>query len=420
MSLKGRLIHAWNAFSKNDRFEQYEYSYDIGPQISYSASRPLLHTYNDRSIVTSIITRMAVDVAAIDFVHADVDENKRYLGERDSGLNYCLTCEANIDQTARTFKQDIVYRMLSNGVVAVVPVDTDISPEVTGGYDIKTMRAGEVVAWYPKHVKVRLYNDNTGNKEDIILDKKHVAIIENPLYSIMNEPNSTLQRLMKKLNLLDAVDNELVNRKLNMIIKLPYVVKSEARRQQAEQRRKDIEFQLRESEYGIAYTDNTEEIVQLNRSLDNNLLETIDYMTKGLYGELGLTPEVLSGSANEQEMLNYYKRTIEPIAAAIAESLARSFLTKTARTQRQTVLYIRKPFDLVPMKDLAEIADKFTRNEILTSNEIRSITGFKPVADPKADMLRNSNMPTKDTEFQEGELEPIDEEESFDDEQVYG
>lgn len=396
MKLKGRLIHAWNAFKGN---EAKTIRTDLGTSYSYNQSRSYRSYVYDNSIVTALMTRISMDISALEFVHCDVDDNNRYLTNRNSGLNHCLTVEANLDQSARAFKQDLAFRLLDKGVVAVVPVDTTINPDKTGGYDIKTLRVGEITEWFPKHVKVKLYNEQTGRKEEIVLSKSFVAIIENPLYPVMNEPNSTLQRLVRKIKLLDVIDDELAGGKFNLIFKLPYAVKNDTRRMEAEARRKRLEEQLRNDKFGIAYTDSTEEVIQLNRPIESNLLPTVEYLTKELYSHLGITSGILSGDANEQEMLNYYKRIVEPIASVIAEGLSRKFLTKTARAQHQNILYIRRAFDLVPMKDLAEIADKFTRNEILTSNEIRSITGFKPVSDPKADVLRNSNMPTKDTEI---------------------
>jgi hypothetical protein len=326
--------------------------------------------------------------------HVRLDDEKRYKEDIESGLNNCLNLEANIDQAARAFRQDMVMTLFDRGVAAIVPVDTSISPEQSGGFDILTMRVGDVVTWYPKHVRVSLYNEATGVREEITLQKSAVAIVENPLYSVMNEPNSTLQRLLYKLNLLDAVDEQSASGKLDIIIQLPYVIKSEARRQQAEQRRADIEFQLKGSKYGIAYTDGTEKITQLNRPAENNLMDQVDYLTKMLYGQLGLTEEVMNGTADEKAMLNYWNRTIEPVLTAICEAMRRTFLTKTARTQLQTVMFFRDPFRLIPIDNIAEIADKFTRNEILSANEIRGIIGFKPHPDAKADQLTNSNMPT--------------------------
>jgi hypothetical protein len=336
---------------------------------------------------------LSIDVASVDMRHVRLDEENRYKEDIDSGLNNCLTVEANIDQAARAFRQDIAMTLFDKGVAALVPVDTSISPRTSGGFDILTMRVGEIVTWYPQHVRISLYNEATGEREEITLNKTAVAIVENPLYSVMNEPLSTLQRLLHKLNLLDAIDEQSASGKLDLIIQLPYVIKSEARRQQAEQRRQDIEFQLKGSQYGIAYTDGTEKITQLNRPAENNLMSQIEYLTAMLYGQLGLTEEVMNGTADEKAMLNYWNRTIEPILTAIVEAMRRTFLTKTARTQKQSVLFFRDPFRLVPIENIAEIADKFTRNEIMTSNEMRQVVGMAPHPDPKADQLLNSNMP---------------------------
>ena len=391
-TIGGRLKHAWNAFTNQD--EKYRiHSYDMGGSYGVRPDRVRLYMSNERSIVSSIYTRLSVDVAANDILHVRMDEQDRFLEEIDSGLNQCLTIEANIDQAARAFRQDVALSLFDKGVIAIVPVDTTLNPELSGSYDIKTMRVGNIVQWYPQHVRVNLYNDITGKHEEVTLQKSVVAIVENPLYSVMNEQNSTLQRLINKLNLLDTVDNVANSGKLDLIIQLPYVIKSEARRQQAEQRRQDIEFQLKGSAYGIAYTDGTEKITQLNRPAENNLLKQVEYLTGMLYNQLGLTEEIMNGTADEQAMLNYNNRTIEPILAAITEAMQRSFLTKTARSQNQAIIFSKDPFKLVPVKDLAEIADKFTRNEILTSNEIRQIVGFKPSTDPEADKLQNSNMP---------------------------
>jgi hypothetical protein len=331
-------------------------------------------------------------VSAIDIRHVRLDKNGRFLEEINSGLNNCLTLSANMDQTGRAFKQDIVMSMLDEGCVAIVPTDTTTDPKVTDSYDVETMRVGKIIQWRPRHVQVRLYNEQTGNKEEIWLPKKMVAIVENPLYAVMNEPNSTMQRLVHKLGLLDITDEQTASGKLDLIIQLPYVIKTDARRQQAENRRKDIEMQLAGSKYGIAYTDGTEKITQLNRSLDNNLMKQVEYLTNQLYSQLGITQTILDGTADEKTMLNYYSRTIEPIVSAIADEMKRKFLTKTARTQNQSIEFFRDPFKLVPVNDIAEIADKFTRNEIMTSNEIRQIVGMKPSDDPKADELRNSNI----------------------------
>lgn len=390
--LKTGLMHAWNAF--ND--EQIIYgvqSYAGGYSYGGRQDRTRLTYTHERSILSSILTRLGIDVAAIDIRHVRLDKFKRYLEDMDSSLNNCLTVEANIDQAATQFRQDIAMTLFDKGVAAIVPVDTTFSPLATGGFDIQSMRVGEIVAWFPENIRVSVYNEKRGLREEITLPKKMCAVVENPLYAVMNEPNSTLQRLIRKLNMLDAVDEQSSSGKLDMIIQLPYVIKSEARRQQAEQRRKDIEFQLKGSQYGIAYTDGTEKITQLNRPAENNLLAQIQYLTDMLYSQLGLTPEVMNGTADEKAMLNYQNRTIKPVLRAITEAMARTFLTKTARSQKQSIMFFRDPFSLVPMEEIAEIADKFARNEILTSNEIRQGMGFAPSKDPKADKLQNSNMP---------------------------
>lgn len=390
-TIGSRLKHAWNAFL-NQTPDQRMDSYGAGSfGIRPDKTR---YTYsNERSIISAIYTRLTIDIASVDIRHVRLDESNRYKDDIDSGLNTCLTLEANVDQAATAFRQDIAMTLFDRGVAAIVPVDTTINPALSGSFDIQTMRVGEVLTWMPSMVKVRVYNEKTGRREDITVDKKFVAIVENPLYSVMNEPNSTLQRLIRKLNLLDAVDEQSASGKLDLIIQLPYVIKSEARRTQAEQRRKDIEFQLKGSQYGIAYTDGTEKITQLNRPAENNLLNQVQYLTDMLYGQLGLTPEVMNGTADEKAMLNYNNRTIEPILTAVVEAMRRTFLTKTARTQKQSIMYFRNPFKLVPMENIAVMADKFARNEILTSNEIRQVIGFKPANDPKADKLMNSNMP---------------------------
>jgi putative sterol carrier protein len=386
------LRHAWNVFTTNvNKARPYGY-YGTGN----SGRRPdrlRFRIPNERSLVSSIYTRLSIDVASIDMRHVRLDDEKRYKEDIDSGLNNCLTVEANIDQAARAFRQDIALTLFDRGVAALVPVDTTISPETSGGYDILTLRVGEITQWFPQHVRISLYNEESAQREEITLHKTAVAIVENPLYSVMNEPNSTLQRLLQKLNLLDVVDEQSASGKLDIIIQLPYVIKSEARREQAEQRRKDIEFQLKGSQYGIAYTDGTEKITQLNRPAENNMMAQIEYLTQMLYGQLGLTEEVMNGTADEKAMLNYWNRTIEPVLSAITEAMIRTFLTKTARTQKQTVAFFRDPFRLVPIENIAEIADKFTRNEIMTSNEMRQVVGMAPHPDPKADKLMNSNMP---------------------------
>ena len=390
LEVSSRLKHAWNAFVNNrDPTASYR---DIGPGYSYRPDRPRLTRGNERSIITSVYNRIALDVAANDIRHVKLDEDDRFSEIIDSGLNNCLALDANIDQTGRAFIQDAVMSMLDEGCVALVPIETTFNPQQTGSFDINTIRTGKILDWYPKHVRVSVYNERSGKREEIVLPKDTIAIIENPLYAVMNEPNSTMQRLIRKLNLLDAIDEQSGSGKLDLVIQLPYVVKTEARRQQAEARRKDIEMQLAGSKYGIAYTDGTEKITQLNRSVDNNLMKQIEYLTSMLYSQLGITQAVLEGTADEKTMLNYYSRTIEPIIAAIVDEMKRKFLTKTARTRRQSIVFFRDPFKLVPVDNIAEIADKFTRNEIMTSNEIRQKIGMKPSKDPKADKLINSNL----------------------------
>ena len=383
------LQHTWNTFLNRDPTVYYKHT---GASYSYRPERSRLSMGNERSIVNSVYNRLAIDSAAIDIKHVKLDKNERYQEEIHSGLDNCLTLSANIDQTGRAFIQDVVLSMLDEGSIAIVPIETTMDPSVTTAYDILSMRVGKIVDWFPRYVKVRLYNEETGEKEDIILPKDQVAIVENPLYAVINEPNSTMQRLIRKLNLLDFIDEQTSSGKLDLIIQLPYVVKSKLRKDQAESRRKEIEDQLVGSKYGIAYTDGTEKITQLNRSVDNNLMTQIEYLTKMLYSQLGLTEEILNGSADDKTMLNYYNRTIEPIVSAIVDELKRKFLTKTARTQGQSIMFFRDPFKLVPVNDIAEIADKFTRNEILSSNEVRQIIGFRPSSDPRADELRNKNL----------------------------
>lgn len=387
-SLGSRLKHAVNAFMNRDPTPRY--SYGVG--YSYRPDRPRSTRGNERSIVTSVFNRIALDAASMNINHCRLDDDDRFTEIIPSGLNNCLTIEANLDQTARAFIQDAVISMFDEGSVALVPVDTDLDPTVTGSFDVITMRTGKILEWYPKHVKVRVYNEQTGNKEDVVLPKATTGIVENPFFAVVNEPNSTLQRLMSKLRLLDVTDEQTASGKLDLIIQLPYIIKSEARRQQAEQRRKDIESQLAGSKYGIAYTDGTEKITQLNRSLENNLMKQVEYLTNLLFSQLNITQSILDGTADDKTMLNYYTRTIEPIVAAIVDEMNRKFLTKTARTRKQKILFFRDAFKLVPVNDIAEIADKFTRNEILSSNEIRQKIGFKPSKDPKADELRNSNI----------------------------
>ena len=390
MKFADRIKHGWNAFLNRD--PTYNYRDLGGPSYGYRPDRMRFTRGNERSIVTSVYNRIALDAASIDIMHVQLDKDNRFESIRESALNECLTKNANIDQTGRAFIQDVVMSMLDEGCVAIVPVDTTINPNISNSYEINTVRTAKIVEWYPAHVKVNLYNDRTGRKEDLILPKKTVAIIENPLYAVINEPNSTMQRLIRKLNLLDVIDEQSGSGKLDLIIQLPYVIKTDARRQQAEQRRKDIEMQLSGSKYGIAYTDGTERITQLNRSVDNNLMKQIEYLTSMLYSQLGITQAILDGSADDKTMLNYYNRTIEPIVSSIVDEIQRKFLTKTAITQKQAILYFRDPFRLVPVNEIAEIADKFTRNEIMTSNEIRQIVGMKPSKDPNADELRNKNL----------------------------
>lgn len=405
MSFGSRLKHAWNAFTGN---VQMNYR-DLGMSYSYRVDRPRMSRGNERSIVTSVYNRIALDVAALNVQHVRLDENGRFLSVIDDGLNNCLTLEANIDQTARSFIQDVVVSMFDEGSVAIVPVDTTTDPNVSGSYDIQSLRVGQILDWYPQYIRARVYNEQTGRKEDIVVPKSAVAIIENPLYAVINEPNSTMQRLIRKLNLLDVIDEQSGSGKLDLIIQLPYVIKTEARRQQAENRRKDIENQLSGSKYGIAYTDGTEHITQLNRSVNNNLMSQIEYLTSMLYSQLGITQSILDGTADEKTMLNYNNRTIEPIISAIVDEMKRKFLTKTARSQHQSISFFRDPFKLVPVNDIAEIADKFTRNEIMTSNEIRQVVGMKPSDDPRADELRNKNLSAPSDSNQQTEEIPITE-----------
>ena len=388
MSLGARLKHAWNVFTAK---ETVGGRWDIGPSNYYRPDRPIFSRGNERSIITSVYNRIALDVAAITIQHVRLDDEGRFTSVMDSSLNDCLSLEANLDQTGRAFIQDVVQSMLDEGCVAIVPVDTDLDPK-SGSYKIETMRTGKILEWYPQHVKVRVYNERTGRKEDVLVPKRTVAIVENPFYAVMNEPNSTMQRLIRKLNILDAIDEQSGSGKLNLIIQLPYVIKTEARRQQAEKRRKDIEEQLSGSKYGVAYTDGTEHVVQLNRPVDNNLMSQIEFLTSMLYSQLGLTQSIMDGSADDKTMLNYLTRTVEPILSAIVDEMKRKFLTKTARSQKQSILFFRDPFKLVPVGEFAEIADKMTRNEVMTSNEIRQKIGMTPSKDPNADKLRNSNL----------------------------
>lgn len=389
MGISDRLQHAWNAFMNRDPTYNYQ---DLGNSYSIRPDRPRFTRGNERSIVTSVYNRIALDVSAISIQHVRLDDNGRFKEQMNTSLNSCLTLSANTDQTGRAFIQDAVMSMLDEGCVAIVPIDTTTDPNISDSYDILTMRTAKILDWYPNHVRIRVYNEKIGRQEETIVPKKMVAIVENPLYAVINEPNSTMQRLVRKLGLLDVTDEQTASGKLDLIIQLPYVIKTEARRQQAEERRKSIEMQLAGSKYGIAYTDGTERITQLNRSLENNLMKQIEYLTSMLYSQLGITQSILDGTADEKTMLNYYSRTIEPIISAIVDEMKRKFLTKTARSQHQSIVFFRDPFKLVPVNNIAEIADKFTRNEIMTSNEIRQIVGMKPSNDPKADKLINSNL----------------------------
>lgn len=387
-SFTTRLQHAWNAFFGRDAPTPVDY----GQAYSFRPDRRIHRRSSDRSIATAIYNRIAMDVSSVMIKHVRVDQNDRYVEEINSGLNNCLTLDANLDQTGRSLIQDAVFSMFDEGCVAIVPVDTSLDPYRTGSYDIQTMRVGKIIAWYPEHIRVELYNQKAGRREEVTLPKKICAIIENPLYAVINEPNSTMQRLIRKLNLMDAIDEQSSAGKLDMIIQLPYVIKTDQRRAQADKRRKDIEQQLANSKYGIAYIDGTEKVTQLNRSLENNLMSQIEFLSKQLYNQIGLTEDVFNGTANEQAMLNYNNRTVEPILAALCDEMTRKFLTKTARTQGQMIKYFSEPFKLVPVDKIADIADKFTRNEILSPNEIRGIVGFKPVEDAQADELRNRNI----------------------------
>lgn len=388
-SLGSRLKHAWNTFLNKDPTNYYR---DVGVGYTQRPDRARFSRGNEQSIVTSVYNRIALDASAIDIQHIRTDENGYFLSVIESGINECLTLNANLDQTGRSFIQDVVMSMLDEGSVAIVPIDTTFNPEITGSYDINSMRTGKIIEWHPKHIKVRVYNEKNGQKEDIMVPKSTVAIIENPLYAVINEPNSTMHRLIHKLNLLDVVDEQSSSGKLDLVIQLPYVVKTEARRQQAEKRRTEIETQLTGSKYGIAYTDGTEHITQLNRPVENNLMKQIEYLTSMLYSQLGITQSILDGTADDKTMLNYYTRTIKPIISAIVDEMKRKFLTKTARSQLQSIWAFRDPFNLVTVSDLADIADRFTRNEVLSSNEVRHIIGIKPSDDPKADKLENKNL----------------------------
>lgn len=394
-SLGDRLQHAWNAF-RNNRDPTVLYK-DVGASYYHRPDRVRFSRGNERSIVTSVYNRIAMDAAQIDIRHVRLDENDRYIEDMTTGLNDCLSIEANIDQSGRAFLQDVYMSMFDEGVIAIVPVDTTLDPKKTESYDILSMRTGKIVEWRPQQVKIQIYNDQTGRKEEIWMQKRNVAIVENPLYAIINEPNSTMQRLIRKLNLLDAIDEQSGSGKLDLIIQLPYVVKTETRKKQAEERRQQLEDQLANSKFGIGYTDGTERITQLNRPVENNLMKQIEYLTSMLYSQLGITQSILDGTADDKTMLNYYNRTVEPLVSAVVDEMKRKFLSKTARTRKQSIKYFRDPFKLVPVGELAEISDKFTRNEIASSNEIRQVIGWKPSSDPKADELRNSNISQSET-----------------------
>ena len=390
MTIGSRFKHAWNAFVNNR--SPTTYARDMGSSYGRRPDRPRFSGGNERSIVTPIYNRIALDGAGMNVQHVRLDENGRFVSVIDSRLNDCLTLEANIDQTSRAFMQDAIMSLIDEGHIAIVPVDTDREPNDEGAFDILTMRVGKILEWFPRHVRVKVYNDRTGKKEELLLSKASIGIVENPHYAVMNERNSIVQRLLRKLVLLDSIDEQSGSGKLDLIIQLPYIIKTDARRNQAEDRRKLIEQQLSNSKYGIAYTDGTERITQLNRPVENNLMKQIEYLTNMMYSQLGITQSILDGTADEKTMLNYYNRTIEPIVSAIVDEMKRKFLTKTARTQHQSIMFFRDPFKLVPVNDIAEIADKFTRNEIMTSNEIRQVIGMKPSDDPKADQLINSNI----------------------------
>jgi hypothetical protein len=398
MGLINKIQHGWNAFLNRDPTSDWKYQ-SVGGSYYYGRpDRVRFSRGNERSIITSVYNRLALDAASIDIRHVDLDKSDRYKNDRVSGLNTCLSLSANLDQTARALMQDVYISMFDEGCVAIVPVDVDRDPHDTESFDVLSLRTGKIIDWYPTAVKIEAYNELKGKREDIIMPKSAVAIIENPFYAVMNEKSSTMQRLVRKLNLLDAIDEQSGSGKLDLIIQLPYVIKSDARRKQAEDRRKDIESQLSGSKYGIAYTDGTERITQLNRPVENNLMKQIEYLTSMLYSQLGITQSILDGTADEKTMLNYYSRTIEPLVSAVVDEMKRKFLSKTARTQKQSIVFFRDAFSLVPVNDLAEIADKFTRNEILTSNEIRQAIGIKPSTDPKADQLVNSNINQSSTD----------------------
>lgn len=412
-TITNRLAHAWNAFTSRDK-ETVQNPFSMGASYGSRPDRVRMRVNNERTIISSIYTRISVDITAVDMRHVKLDSKSRYSYDIRSGLNECLTVETNLDQAASAFRQDVISTLLDEGEVAIVPIDTDIDPSGAGSIGIRTMRVGRVVQWFPRHVKVSLYNDATGNREELTLDKATVALIQNPFYSVMNEPNSTLQRLRRKLSILDAVDEQSGSGKLDVIIQLPYSVRSETLRSRAEQRLTDIEFQLKGSQHGIAYADVNEKITQLNRPVENNLLKQVEYLTELLYSELGLTASIMNGTADEATMLNYNNRTVKPILNAITEEMRRKFLSKTARTQGQSIMYFVDPFKLVPISQIAEIADKFARNEILSSNEIRQAIGYAPSSDPNAEKLMNSNMPQASTEIPEDSEAEVSEDETDD------
>lgn len=402
-----KMKNAWNAFTYEEEKEEPYVPFNYGSVIGLNNNRPYSSPSNERSIVSSIYTQISMDAASVDMRHVRLDDNERYSEDMSSGLNNCLTLEANVDQSASAFKQDIYMSLMEHGAIAIVPVDTSDNPNDTGSYDILTMRVGTITQWYPRHVMVNLYDDRVGTRKDVMVCKENAAIVYNPLYAVMNEPNSTLKRLTRKLALLDTVDEASSSGKLDLIIQLPYTIKSEARKKQAEDRKKDLEFQLKGSKYGIAYLDGTEKVTQLNRPAENNLMKQIESLTETLYNQLGITQGVFDGTADEAAMNNYRNRTVTPILTAVAEEMKRTFLTKAARTQKQSVEFFRDPFQFVTVSQLAEVADKFTRNEVLSSNEVRAYMGIKPSKQPKADELRNKNLPVEKTEspITEGELQ---------------
>lgn len=406
MAVIERMRSAWNAFVNQEPDHIQSYG-DYGVSYARRPDATRMSMTNEGSIIGAVYNRISLDAAAVDIRHVKLDDNDRYLETVNSGLNNCFSLEANIDQRARQFKQDIFMQMFNEGHIVLVPIDTDLDPEQTSGYDIRTMRIGKVVTWFPEHVTVSVYNEKISRRQEITVKKRQVCIVINPLYAVMNETNSTLQRLIRKLNYLDAIDEQSASGKLDLIIQLPYVIKSEARRQQAQERKIALEDQMRGSKYGIGYVDATEKITQLNRPAENNMLKQVEWLTEKLYGELGVTPEVINGTADERTMINYFNRTIEPLLTSVVEGMRASFLTKTARTQKQSIVFFRDPFKLLTITDIAEVGDKLTRNEILSSNELRGVLGFRPSTDPRADQLVNKNIPEPIPETQDlGELTP--------------